>query len=707
MGRGKVELKRIENNISRQVTFSKRRTGLMKKARELSVLCDAEVALIIFSSRGRLYEYASIGCTTKTLERYQRSSITPHQDNAAAYEAQNWYNELSKLKVKYDSLKRTQRHLLGEDLGPLSVKELQSLEKQLEGALAQARQRKTQLMTDQMEILRRKERQLGDINKELKLKFQIGEGHNFRPMQTSWSFNAAAAAAAVGGGGGSSSFAIQPAQSSGIDCEPALQIGYKPEPVLEIGYHHYAAQDEGPSNPRAMAGETTFHQGWVLFALLLKIFESNKWAKHFEFRACLMQPTAGLPHASGSGLVAPTGLETAGLDIRVDLLLKSLCYREAQMMGPAQARSKALRVWCRASTQRSKRTQSDLIFPEESTPFPLPAKMYCCIPVSPRKTSLKSSKNSGLPKSPLSNVKDGAEEEKSLVVCFGELLIDFVPTVSGVSLAEAPGFKKAPGGAPANVAVCISRIGGSSAFIGKVGDDEFGHMLADILKENNVDNSGLRFDTGARTALAFVTLREDGEREFMFFRNPSADMLFREEELDVDLIRKATIFHYGSISLIDEPCRSTHLAAMVMAKKSGCILSYDPNLRLPLWPSEDAAREGIMSIWDYADIIKISEEEITFLTKGNDPYDDNVMLKKLFHPNLKLLLVTEGSAGCRYYTKDFKGKVLGIKVNAVDATGAGDAFVALHENLTFLFLSYLSGTDGNETPHASSIVVSD
>lgn len=272
---------------------------------------------------------------------------------------------------------------------------------------------------------------------------------------------------------------------------------------------------------------------------------------------------------------------------------------------------------------------------------------------------------------------DGAPEkdESSLVVCFGEMLIDFVPTTSGLSLAEAPAFKKAPGGAPANVAVGIARLGGQSAFIGKVGEDEFGYMLADILKQNNVNNEGMRFDPGARTALAFVTLRKDGEREFMFYRNPSADMLLQESELDLNLIKKAKIFHYGSISLITEPCKSAHIAAAKAAKDAGVLLSYDPNLRLPLWPSADSAREGILSIWETADVIKISEEEISFLTKGEDPYDDSVV-SKLFHSNLKLLLVTEGSEGCRYYTKEFNGRVKGLKVEAVDTTGAGDAFVA-------------------------------
>ncbi|XP_010482526.1 PREDICTED: probable fructokinase-7 [Camelina sativa] len=276
----------------------------------------------------------------------------------------------------------------------------------------------------------------------------------------------------------------------------------------------------------------------------------------------------------------------------------------------------------------------------------------------------------------LKNLTIDTKDSENLVVCFGEMLIDFVPTVGGVSLAEAPAFKKAPGGAPANVAVGVSRLGGSSAFIGKVGDDEFGRMLADILRLNNVDNSGMRFDHNARTALAFVTLRADGEREFLFFRHPSADMLLLESELDKNLIQKAKIFHYGSISLIEEPCRSTQLAAMKIAKASGSLLSYDPNLRLPLWPSEDAAKKEIMSIWNLADVIKVSEDEITFLTGGDDPYDDDVVLQKLFHPDLKLLVVSEGPNGCRYYTQEFKGRVGGVKVKPVDTTGAGDSFVS-------------------------------
>nr|AFO84081.1 fructokinase [Actinidia chinensis] len=270
-------------------------------------------------------------------------------------------------------------------------------------------------------------------------------------------------------------------------------------------------------------------------------------------------------------------------------------------------------------------------------------------------------------------MKNGGVPSGGLIVSFGEMLIDFVPTVSGVSLAEAPGFLKAPGGAPANVAIAITRLGGRSAFVGKLGDDEFGQMLAGILRKNGVADDGILFDTGARTALAFVTLRADGEREFMFYRNPSADMLLTPDELNLDLIRSAKIFHYGSISLIVEPCRSAHLKAMEVAKDAGALLSYDPNLRLPLWPSAEEAREQIMSIWDKAEVIKVSDNELEFLT-GSDKIDDESAMS-LWHPNLKLLLVTLGEKGCRYYTKSFHGSVDAFHVKTVDTTGAGDAFI--------------------------------
>ncbi|CAH8389134.1 unnamed protein product [Eruca vesicaria subsp. sativa] len=179
MVRGRVEVKRIENKVNRQVTFSKRRGGLLKKAHELSVLCDVQVALIIFSSSGKLYEFSS-DVMEKIIERYNRCKHNILGNDRPEESTQIWSQEITKLRSKYESLLRTHRHLLGEDLGEMSVKELQMLEIQLEGALSATRQRKTQITTEQMEELRRKERQLGDINKKLKVE---AEGHEFKGFQ--------------------------------------------------------------------------------------------------------------------------------------------------------------------------------------------------------------------------------------------------------------------------------------------------------------------------------------------------------------------------------------------------------------------------------------------------------------------------------------------------------------------------------------------
>ncbi|KAM0950182.1 putative transcription factor MADS-MIKC family [Dioscorea sansibarensis] len=247
MGRGRVELKRIENKINRQVTFSKRRNGLLKKAYELSVLCDAEIALIIFSTRGKLYEFGSAG-TSNTLERYKRCCYNAHDLTIANRDSQNWYQEVSKLKAKFESLQRSQRHLLGEDLGPLSVKELQQLERQLETALSQARQRKTQIMLDQMEELRKKERHLGDINKQLKSKLQE-EGVPFSAIQGSWEGDISTVLPNHG-------FTLHPPHSSSMDA-----------PILQIGYHPFLPP-EAAAMPRNSTttnhGENNFMHGWVL-----------------------------------------------------------------------------------------------------------------------------------------------------------------------------------------------------------------------------------------------------------------------------------------------------------------------------------------------------------------------------------------------------------------------------------------------------------
>jgi fructokinase len=261
------------------------------------------------------------------------------------------------------------------------------------------------------------------------------------------------------------------------------------------------------------------------------------------------------------------------------------------------------------------------------------------------------------------------------IITFGEMLIDFVPTVSGVSLMDAPAFIKAPGGATANVAVGAARLGVSAGFMGKVGDDAFGHFLERTLHEADVDTAAMCFATDAHTSLAFVSLRADGEREFAFYRHMDKDLLlmYAPAEVNTGYIRSGKIFHYGSISLIAEPARTaTHLAVST-ARSAGLTISYDPNLRLNLWPNADAARDGLMTGWRQAHIIKASEDEMTFLTGKTDLA---AAVAQLWHSDLRLLVVTLGKHGCRYFTPQFNGEVASFDVAAVDTTGAGDGLVA-------------------------------
>ncbi|HEY0523073.1 MAG TPA: PfkB family carbohydrate kinase [Stellaceae bacterium] len=259
------------------------------------------------------------------------------------------------------------------------------------------------------------------------------------------------------------------------------------------------------------------------------------------------------------------------------------------------------------------------------------------------------------------------------VVAFGELLIDFVPTVTGQDLASAEAFKKAAGGAPANVAAGLARLGVSSAFMGMVGEDGFGRFLADTLRRAGVDVSPLRFTARARTALAFVSLRADGEREFLFYRSPSADMLMAPEDVDEVAIRNARAFHFGSISLIAEPARAATLHAVNLARRHGKLVTYDPNLRVALWPDADAAREGMRLGLSEAEIVKIGDEELAFLTGDHNL---STAARSLWSPRLQLMAITRGSAGCVWLTRDGQGEVPGFGVAAIDATGAGDAFMA-------------------------------
>ena len=256
------------------------------------------------------------------------------------------------------------------------------------------------------------------------------------------------------------------------------------------------------------------------------------------------------------------------------------------------------------------------------------------------------------------------------ILSFGELLIDFVALEMGLTVGDASGFVKAPGGAPANVAAAVARLGYPSAFMGQVGDDPFGHHLAAVLAAESVDISGLTYSSEARTALAFVSNTADGDRSFMFYRHPSADMLMTPDDVDAAVINRCEIFHYGSITLIHEPAASALRLALDYAVQAGKFISYDPNLRLPLWDSPAAAKAGMLAGLDYANLLKISEEELLFLADGAD-------VSPLWRDRTQLICVTYGAKGAVVHLKD--GRVIergGYAVQARDTTGAGDAFVA-------------------------------
>ncbi|RXJ02303.1 carbohydrate kinase [Anaerobacillus alkaliphilus] len=260
----------------------------------------------------------------------------------------------------------------------------------------------------------------------------------------------------------------------------------------------------------------------------------------------------------------------------------------------------------------------------------------------------------------------------SKVLCLGELLIDFVPTENGVQLKDVPQFKKAAGGAPANVSAAIAKLGGNSSMIGKVGADPFGEFLIETLTDNGVSVDYLLSTTEAKTALAFVSLQKNGERDFMFYREPSADMLLEKEDLKPEWFEEALIYHFGSVSLIEGPVKEATVQGIELAKQSQTIISFDPNIRLPLWKVPELAKKEIMKQIPHVHILKISEEELLFLT--NHPNEKEAS-HSLFKGSVKLILVTKGEKGCTYYTHETSGNVEGIPVQPLDTTGAGDAFV--------------------------------
>lgn len=262
----------------------------------------------------------------------------------------------------------------------------------------------------------------------------------------------------------------------------------------------------------------------------------------------------------------------------------------------------------------------------------------------------------------------------SKVITMGEALIDFIPNKKGQSLKNVEAFSKMPGGAPANVAVCVSRLGGQSGFIGKLGMDGFGDFLIDTLEENHVDTAGVIQSNEANTALAFVTLTEEGEREFSFYRNPSADMLLTEEEIDETLFNEGDILHFCSVDLIEAPVKYAHKRAIEISQQKKGVISFDPNVRLPLWDSEEACKQTILEFMPYADLLKLSEEELEFLT---GVADEKEALKALsaYYKKEAMIVLTKGGDGVSLYYKgqDLYQSAYPVQVN--DTTGAGDSFI--------------------------------
>lgn len=256
------------------------------------------------------------------------------------------------------------------------------------------------------------------------------------------------------------------------------------------------------------------------------------------------------------------------------------------------------------------------------------------------------------------------------VTALGEMLIDF--TMNGQSGQGNNLFEACPGGAPCNVLAMLNKLGRRTAFIGKVGNDQFGRLLKDTVEELGIDTKGLVMDKDINTTLAFVHTFPDGDREFSFYRKPGADMMLSEEEVDYDMIRRSKVFHFGTLSMTDEPVRGATKRALEEAKKAGCLVTFDPNLRPPLWKSLDEAREMMEYGFGYCDMLKISDNEIQFVS-GKEDYDEGIRyLQEKYH--IPVIFLTMGKEGSRAYYKDLRVERAGYTVKAIETTGAGDTF---------------------------------
>ncbi len=259
------------------------------------------------------------------------------------------------------------------------------------------------------------------------------------------------------------------------------------------------------------------------------------------------------------------------------------------------------------------------------------------------------------------------------ILCLGEMLVDFVSSEQDSDIGKSEKFRKAAGGAPANVAVGLARLGLKSGFVGKVGDDEFGRFLKSELERNGVDTKGMILDPRHLTTLAFAANRSDGSKDLLFYRSPGADRMLESRELDEELISGAKILHFGSVSLTENPARVATLTALEVARKSKTFVSFDPNIRTSLWHSQSEARQWMREALSFAHLVKVSDEEWEFLT-GEVEIERGC--RSLLKPPVSLVVVTLGGRGCYYDNGRHRGTVEGFDVEPKDTLGAGDAFMA-------------------------------
>lgn len=275
------------------------------------------------------------------------------------------------------------------------------------------------------------------------------------------------------------------------------------------------------------------------------------------------------------------------------------------------------------------------------------------------------------------------------VVALGELLVDF--TENGASVQANPVFEANPGGAPCNVLSMLQKLGNKTAFIGKVGKDSFGEMLRDVVVQQGIDARNLMMDAEVPTTLAFVHTASDGDRSFSFYRSPGADMMLKEKEVDISLLQNTRLFHFGSLSMTAHGVEAATKMALETAKSAGALISFDPNLRPPLWESLDVAKEKIAYGISQCDILKISDDEIAFFTELTDIDEGVERIQEQYHT--PLVCATMGKMGSRVYHAGNRVECAPfLNEDTVETTGAGDTFMAcvLHWVLEY-------GLDGLDT----------